>query len=54
MADPHAHAAHDRGSEHATGAGGWVSTFVLSLGGFLLIWLTVLYIGHTLAGPVSD
>jgi hypothetical protein len=46
------HAHDDHG--HAAGAGGWFSTFVLSLGLFLGVWLTVLYIGHTLAGSVAE
>jgi len=50
MADSHAHGTHDHGHEHAGGGGGWFGTFVLSLGLFLGVWLTVLYIGHTLAG----
>jgi hypothetical protein len=54
MADPHAHGTHDHGHDHATSGGGWFSTFVLSLGLFLGIWLTVLYIGHTLASSVAD
>ncbi len=41
MADKHS-------SEPA--AGGWASTFLLSMGLFLAIYLTTLYIGHTLAG----
>jgi len=55
MADPHAHqdhGPHEHG-EHAP-AGGWFATFVLSLGFFLAIWLTVLFVGHTLAGRVAD
>ena len=53
MADSHAHGTHDHDHEHA-GGGGWFSTFLLSLGLFLGIWLTVLYIGHTLAGSVAE
>jgi hypothetical protein len=53
MADPHGH--HDHGHDHAEPAqGSWFTTFVLSLGMFLAIWLSVLYVGHTLASKVSD
>jgi len=31
-------------------SGGWASTFIFSIGLFLAIYLTTLYVGHTLAG----
>jgi hypothetical protein len=31
-------------------SGGWVSTFIFSIGLFLAVYLTTLYVGHTLAG----
>ena len=49
MAESHAHD-HD---DHAP-SGGWFATFAFSLGLFLAVWLTVLYIGHTLATSISD
>lgn len=51
MAESHAHGAHDH--DHAPSSG-WFPTFVFSLGLFLAVWLTVLYIGHTLAGSISE
>jgi len=41
MADKHAHQAP---------SGSWVSTFIFSLGLFLAVYLTTLYVGHHLAG----
>jgi hypothetical protein len=54
MADKHAHGTDDHAHDHAPASGGWFSTFVFSLGLFLGIWLTVLYIGHTLAGGGAE